>query len=295
MGESQAHETGSDGARRRRRGPRNQGRDAARTPTPREASEDGPAGGVPAVEGQESEAANSRREAVRIRQLARLGALFAGFAHEIKNPLSTIGLNLQLVKEDLGVAESPRDQRIVRRLSVVESEVLRLQGILEQFLGYVRVPELKLARVNLDSLLRDVVEFVQPEMHERGIPVRILGDGADHDVELDADQFRAVVVNLLRNAMDACRDGGEVIVATRSNQREAIVQVIDTGSGMSPEVFAKAFTPYFSTKRQGTGLGLPTARRIVEQHGGTIQLDSEPGRGTAFTIRLPLRSAEVKE
>ncbi|MBI5850462.1 MAG: GHKL domain-containing protein [Planctomycetes bacterium] len=230
---------------------------------------------------------------MRIRQLARLGALFAGFAHEIKNPLSTIGLNLQLVKEDLGAAESPRDQRIVRRLSVVESEVLRLQGILEQFLGYVRVPELKLARVNLDALLRDVVEFVQPEMHERGVPVRILGDGADHDVELDADQFRAVIVNLLRNAMDACHDGGEVIVATRSNEREAIVQVIDTGSGMSPEVFAKAFTPYFSTKRQGTGLGLPTARRIVEQHGGTIQLDSEPGRGTAFTIRLPLRAAEV--
>ncbi|MCC6782872.1 MAG: GHKL domain-containing protein [Planctomycetes bacterium] len=254
-----------------------------------------PSGGP---EAQDGEAAKTRREAVRIRQLARLGALFAGFAHEIKNPLSTIGLNLQLVKEDLGEPDSPRDQRIVRRLNVVESEVRRLQGILEQFLGYVRVPELHTRRMHLDSLLRELVEFVQPEMRERGVPVRFLGDGADREVELDADQFRAVIVNLLRNAMDACQDGGEVIVTTRTQggvagAHEAIVQVIDTGSGMTPEVREKAFTPYFSTKKQGTGLGLPTARRIVEQHGGSIQLDSEPGRGTAFTIRLPLAGASA--
>jgi signal transduction histidine kinase len=224
---------------------------------------------------------------VRIRQLARLGALFAGFAHEIRNPLSTIGLNLQLVREDLGEPESPRDQRILRRIDVVESEVRRLQGILEQFLDYVRVPALARRPVRIDDFLRQIVEFVQPEVHERGIALRFLGDGHSAEIEVDPDQFRAVVVNLIRNAMDACAEGGEIIVATRTLDEVEVVQVIDTGTGMAPDVRDKAFTPYFSTKQQGTGLGLPTARRVVEQHGGTIQLDSEPGRGTAFTIRLP--------
>ncbi|MGE3877839.1 MAG: PAS domain-containing sensor histidine kinase [Planctomycetota bacterium] len=240
--------------------------------------------------GAEVESARLLRESVRTRQLARLGALFAGFAHEIRNPLSTIGLNLQLVAEELRLAESPREQRIARRITVVESEVRRLQDILEQFLGFVRVPELRRQPVALGALLRSIVEFVEPEMHERSTPFRLLCDDTDLTVDLDPDQFRAVLVNLLRNAMDATAQGGEVIVAARAVGDEVLVQVIDTGIGMTPEVKAQAFTPYFSTKKHGTGLGLPTARRVVEQHGGRLQLDSEVGRGTAFTIHLPRRT-----
>ncbi|MFO1052118.1 MAG: ATP-binding protein [Planctomycetota bacterium] len=245
--------------------------------------------------GVDDEPARALRESVRTRQLARLGALFAGFAHEIKNPLSTIGLNLQLVKEDLGDGETARDQRIVRRIHVLEGEVRRLQGILEQFLAFVRVPELKRREVDVDGLLRDVVEFVQPEAQERRVPLRLLADGNDGRLEIDPDQFRAVIVNLLRNAMDACADGGEIILVTRHAQEAVTVQVIDTGAGMTPEVREKVFTPYFSTKKHGTGLGLPTARRVIEQHGGTLKLDSEPGRGTAFTIWLPRDAAKKEE
>ena len=287
MSESAAQGPGSSRPRRRQRSPRSTS--AADLSELRQAGDGSSTGGDASAA---LDLSPSLREAVRTRQLARLGALFAGFAHEIKNPLSTIGLNLQLVKEDLGVAETPRDQRIVRRLNVVESEVRRLQGILEQFLGYVRVPDLQLRPVQLEELLGDIVEFLRPEMQERGVPVRFLFDGRRQAIDLDADQFRAVIVNLMRNAMDACASGGEVIVGTRLLDDAAVVQVIDTGIGMTDEVRASAFAPYFSTKKQGTGLGLPTARRIVEQHGGTIQLDSEPGRGTAFTIRLPLHSAQ---
>lgn len=229
----------------------------------------------------------SLREQVRVRQLARLGALFAGFAHEIRNPLSTIGLNLQLVKEDIGTSESPRDQRVLRRLTVVESEVQRLQGILEQFLGYVRVPELRVESVPLDGLLREIVDFFQPEAAGRGVSLRYFGDPTLLAVPLDRDQFHAVVVNLLRNALDACGQGDEIMLSARSVDGHVLVQVTDTGAGMPTAVRDNAFAPYFSTKKHGTGLGLPTARRIVEEHGGELTVHSEAGRGSDFLIRLP--------
>jgi signal transduction histidine kinase len=128
-----------------------------------------------------------------------------------------------------------------------------------------------------------------PEMRERGVSLRLYVDGTVGEVELDPGQFRAVVVNLLRNALDACTSGDQVMVATRADAGTVVVQITDTGSGMTREVLQRAFTPYFSTKKSGTGLGLPTARRIIEQHGGTIELASESGRGTQFTIRLPSR------
>jgi len=247
--------------------------------------------GQPAENEASDPPVGSLREQVRVRQLARLGALFAGFAHEIRNPLSTIGLNLQLVKEDIGSSESPRDQRVLRRLTVVESEVQRLQGILEQFLGYVRVPELRVESVPLDAVLREIVDFFQPEAAGRGVSLRYFGDPSLQAVSLDRDQFHAVVVNLLRNALEACASGDEVMLSLRSLAGHVVVQVTDTGAGMPAAVRDSAFAPYFSTKKHGTGLGLPTARRIVEQHGGELTLDSEEGRGTMFTIRLPSNAA----
>ena len=196
-------------------------------------------------------------------------------------------MNLQLVKEELGTAESQHDRRIVRRLSVVESEVKRLQSILDQFLEYVRVPELRTRPTLLNEMLQDLVEFVSPEAEEKDVSLRFYGDADLEQIELDPDQFRAVVVNLLRNALDACGAGDQIMLSTRAEDGEVTVQVTDTGSGMSAEVLEKAFTPYFSTKKTGTGLGLPTARRIIEMHGGTLELNSDPERGTQFTIRLP--------
>ncbi len=255
------------------------------------AQERTPEGDRPAGRGR---AANER---VRARQLARLGALFAGFAHEIRNPLSTIGLNLQLVEEDLGAAKDPREERILRRITVVEAEVKRLQSILEQFLGYVRVPDLQLAPVVIDRLLREIVEFEQPETDQKGVSLRLMTDDTAGQVELDANQFRAVIVNLVRNALDACRPGDQILLSSRRNGgdgNEVVVQVTDTGVGMTADVLEKAFTPYFSTKKTGTGLGLPTARRIIEQHGGVLELQSDPERGTQFTIRLPAAGDEAR-
>ncbi len=227
------------------------------------------------------------QELHRTQQLARLGAVFAGFAHEIRNPLSTIGLNLQLVKEDMADATTSRERRNLRRLTVVESEAKRLQSILDEFLGFVRVPKLEIRPVPLNSLLAELVEFVLPEASAREVELRMYADGNVNAVPVDGDKFRAVVVNLLRNALDACDAGDEIMVATRLTGNSVVVLITDTGCGMTAEVRKNAFDPYFSTKKNGTGLGLPTARRMIELHGGSLELHSEPDHGTQFLIRLP--------
>lgn len=233
-----------------------------------------------------------RKERARTEHLAKLGGLLAAFAHEIRNPLSTIGLNLQLVKEDYTDAESTRDRRTHKRLTVVEGEVKRLQSMVEEFLGFVRTPLPKRRPTDINTLLQGLVELSEPELREAGVTLKFFPSPGLGKIELDPDQISAIVVNLLRNAGDACQEGDEVLVALRGKPDNVIVQVTDTGAGMEPEVSAQAFQPYFSTKKRGTGLGLALARRIAEDHGGSLELSSEVGKGTQFTLRLPTDSAD---
>ncbi|MBX3461670.1 MAG: two-component sensor histidine kinase [Planctomycetes bacterium] len=232
-------------------------------------------------------AREERLARIRTQRLAQLGTLLAGFAHEVRNPLSTIGLNLQLVLEEFREPESPRDKRTQKRLSTVEGEVRRLQKILEEFLGFARAPEPKLAPVDLNARLEALVQFQEPEFRDLGITLRFY-PGADIGlVPVDWDHLQAAIVNLLRNAKEATPAGGEVLVSTVREGAQVAIRVTDTGSGMPPDVQARVFEPFFSTKRAGTGLGLPTVRRVVEEHGGTLTLQSEPGKGTQFSMRLP--------
>lgn len=234
-------------------------------------------------------------ERTRAESLAQLGALFAGFAHEIRNPLSTISLNLQLVEEDLHDAETQRDKRTRKRVQVLKSEVARLQAILDEFLRFARMPELQKEPTDLDAFVRDLVEFHAPEMKSAGIALRSLSEPRLPRVHVDKAQLRAAIVNLLKNAREACSEGDEIIVtvrrdpsATGQGVRGITISVADTGPGMPGDVREKAFQPYFSTKRTGTGLGLPTVKRIIEEHGGSITLSSEVGKGTLFTLWLPI-------
>ena len=231
------------------------------------------------------------RERDRTERLAQLGTLFAGFAHEVRNPLSTIGLNLQLVKEDFAEAESTRDRRTHKRLTVVQQEVKRLQEILEEFLGFVRAPTPKRRLVELNPLLRGLVDFTGPEAEGKGIGLRFYPGAEVGTVSVDPDLLKAAIVNQLRNAQEACSDGDEIMVSSKVRGDAVLIQVTDTGPGMPEDVRERAFTPYFSTKKSGTGLGLAMVRRTVEEHGGSLEMSSEPGRGTQFTIRLPLPEA----
>jgi two-component system, NtrC family, sensor histidine kinase HydH len=238
-----------------------------------------------------SPAREDRQARIRTQRLAHLGALLAGFAHEVRNPLSTIGLNLQLVLEDFREPETARDKRTQKRLATVEGEVRRLQKILEEFLSFARAPEPKLGSVDLNGRLQALVEFHEPEMREHGIALRFFPSQDVGRIPGDWDHLQAAVGNLLRNAKEATPPGGEILVSTARDGAFALLRVIDTGAGIPADVQARVFEPYFSTKKAGTGLGLPTVRRVVEEHGGTVTMQSEVGKGTQFTLRLPARPA----
>jgi len=231
--------------------------------------------------------------------LAELGQLAGGLAHEIKNPLSTINVNLKLLSEDLSRREDEDKEsaRMLRRLQSIREESDRLRGILDDFLHYAGRYELDLAATDLRRLIGELADFFRPQAE--GTKVLLRTDLPEREVRsrVDPGLIKQAVLNLLINAVDAMsRDGGEggpppggeLLIRLSAQRGRAILEVIDTGPGMPPETAERIFDVYFSTKKQGTGLGLPTTRRIVREHGGTIRVDSEPGKGTRFTIALPM-------
>jgi signal transduction histidine kinase len=235
----------------------------------------------------------ARMQKIRTQRLAQLGTLLAGFAHEVRNPLSTIGLNLQLVLEDFQEPETVRDKRTQKRLSAVEGEVRRLQTILEEFLKHARAPEPKLRAVNLNEKLQALIDFHHLEMKDVDLSMRFYPGREVAEVWCDWDLVQAAVVNLMRNAKEATPSGGQIFVSTMREQDFVVINVTDTGEGIDLQQIDRVLEPYFSTKKGGTGLGLPTARRVAEDHGGTLTMQSEPGKGTQFSLRLPIRQGDA--
>ncbi len=234
---------------------------------------------------------------------AEVASMTRGLAHEIRNPLSTIGLNAQLLAEgigDLDLEESDR-ARLGRRVEALAREAERLRGILEDFLEFAGELHLEPAPGDLNAVVEELVDFFLPQAQSQGVRLRAETATGEAPARFDAAHLKQAVLNLMLNAVQAMggQDDGvprELILRTERAQgvgRDSSVRlhVIDTGPGMDEATRAKLFDPYFTTKPGGTGLGLPTARRIVEGMGGEIGLHSEPGRGTDFTITLPAAEA----
>jgi signal transduction histidine kinase len=220
-------------------------------------------------------------------QYAEISQLAGGLAHEIRNPLSTLSLNLDLLAEDLHDADTPRDRRVRQRVDRLKREVQRLYDILENFLRFARVQELKLDATDLNSLIEELCDFYEPQASTQGIVVRTQFAPDLLRLPIDADLFKQAVLNLMLNAEHAMAEGGELIMTTRADGRGVVLDVIDTGVGMEEDVRAKIFDPFYSTRPGGSGLGLPTTRKIIESHGGSIEVYSVPGKGSRFSIRLP--------
>lgn len=220
-------------------------------------------------------------------------------AHEIKNPLSTIKVNLKLVSEDLEGADvagrrlEKGDQRLaraVRKIAVIQKETDRLEQILEGFLRYIGKTELQLASVDVNSLVGDMIDFYSPQALSHSITIRQGLSNEPLICSVDVDMLKQVILNLFINAQQAMLSGGELIIRTNRQKKEAVIQISDTGSGISAERLPKIFDIYYSSRPEGSGLGLPTAKKIIVAHNGSITVDSEPGRGTSFTIRLPVEN-----
>jgi two-component system, NtrC family, sensor histidine kinase HydH len=221
-------------------------------------------------------------------QYAEISQLAGGLAHEIRNPLSTLSLNLDLLLEDFQNPESPRDRRVLQRLERLRPEVHRLHGILESFLRFARVQDLKLEPTDLNTIIDEMRDFYEPHAGTKGIVVRTTFARDLPLVELDRELFKQALLNLVLNAEHAMPNGGELILTTRQQGRWVRLDVVDTGVGMAPEVQARIFDAFFATRASGSGLGLPTTRKIIEAHGGAMDVQSDLGKGSQFSVRLPL-------
>lgn len=240
------------------------------------------------------------RKNSRDKQLEELSRLTGELAHEIKNPLSTIKINLKLTAEELehcntgeagktmDAKEGLRYARALRKIAVIQKEADRLEQILDGFLRYIDRTELQLASVDINELVSDMVDFYSPQAYSHSITMR---QGLCREplvCKVDADMIKQVILNLFINAQQAMSEGGELMIKTSRQKEKAVIQICDTGSGIAPDRLSHIFDAFYSSRPHGSGLGLPTAKKNVEAHKGTIRVDSEPGKGTSFTIQLPL-------
>ena len=220
-------------------------------------------------------------------QFNELAALAGSLAHEIKNPLSVIRMNMELLAEDFATPETPRERRALAKIDMVSRQCTRLENLLNDFLRFSKVRNLDLNIGSLNEQIERVLDLFEAQAHEAGVEiVRYL----DHDlpsVLLDSETLQAALLNLVKNALEAMPEGGQLIARTRVTRTGVALDLIDTGCGMDERTAMRMFEAFFSTKNGGSGLGLPTARKIIEAHGGRIGVHSEVGRGTQFTLEFP--------
>ncbi len=211
-----------------------------------------------------------------------------GFIHEIKNRVGTLSLNLQLLAEDFDPPQTPRERRALERVQRLHAECQKLVGLAADFLRFARVRDLQLQPTPIEEVVTRLVDFLTPTARQKNIEIKWFVAPDLPPVLLDRDAFEQCLLNLMLNAEQAMPHGGTLTLVGRRDGNWLDLEVIDTGGGIPPEVMPRIFQPFFSTRPDGHGLGLAIARRIVQAHGGSIAVDSTPGCGTCFTIRLPI-------
>jgi len=232
------------------------------------------------------------------RKLSALGRLMAGVAHEVKNPLNAMTIHLELLRQKLAAVREPvavaaggapaRSVDVTKHVDIIGSEIHRLDEVVNGFLKFARPDELKLQPVDLGALVSDVATTAAPEAERRGVAMKI--ECADHLPGINADpgMLGQAVLNLALNACQAMPDGGTLKIACRAASRGRVEVVVeDTGIGIPPEHLGRIFDLYFTTKEQGSGIGLSMVYRIVQLHDGEVEVESTPGHGTKFRLIFP--------
>ncbi|GAX62306.1 signal transduction histidine kinase [Candidatus Scalindua japonica] len=221
-------------------------------------------------------------------ELNYLNTLAAGLVHEIKNPLNAISINLQLLNEDLQDQDSERDRKMSNRVQLLQKEVGRLDHILSDFLRFAKTPVLHFEKCDINGVIESVLDFIGPEAMQNSIRILKSFDTTLPKCNLDSSVIKQALLNVILNAQQAMPNGGELMVRTYQNGENVFIDITDTGVGVQENKIDKIFQVYYSTKKNGTGLGLPTARRIIEENRGTINIRSEDGKGSSFLIKLPV-------
>jgi two-component system NtrC family sensor kinase len=231
-------------------------------------------------------AALAEHRLARSEKLAAVGQLAAGIAHEIYNPLNIIGGFAEFLS-----AKTPADDPRRSALEDIGRETDRCRRLVADLLGFARERPPQMKPTDLNALAAEAVELAGARARPGGVNVIFHPDGNLPLIETDQDQIMQVLMNLLLNACQALPNGGEVGVETRLDEDRAVLSVRDTGAGLSPENMAKIFTPFFTTKENGTGLGLALSYAVVERHGGELRAENDPRGGARFTMSLPIKGA----
>jgi len=235
-----------------------------------------------------SELKRAEREIWQVEKMSALGRLAASVAHEVGNPLGAIDIQLQLLQEDIAAIDGELAEKVNRRVQIARLEMRRLDGIVQNFLRFSRPPALHLKQVSPNDLLRHIFALVEPEAREHGIDLILDPAEPLPAIEVDENQLSQALLNLLINAFQAVPDGSRILLRSRLQEDEVVLEIHDNGHGIPQEDLERIFEFYYTTKDEGTGLGLSIAQRIVHQHGGTLTLESEAGEGTQVYIRLPI-------
>jgi len=231
--------------------------------------------------------------------------LAAGVAHEIGNPLNALNIHLQLLERELrqlGAPETADDggvtpdaiEGLSELVGIARKEVTRLDLIITQFLRAIRPTAPKLESTRIETLVEESLTLLQQEVQNRAIEIEVEKQGPLRPIKVDRDQIKQIFFNLIKNAFQAMPDGGALRITMHCTSTHMVIAFEDTGRGIDPADFARIFEPYHTTKSTGSGLGLMIVQRIVQDHGGHIEIASAPEKGTRFTIQLPLAERRIR-
>ncbi|UUO08124.1 ATP-binding protein [Blastopirellula sp. J2-11] len=237
-----------------------------------------------------SESSSAENQTINQRLLEQyneIAQLAGSLAHEIKNPLSVIRMNMDLLAEELDPPQTSAERRALQKTKIVQDQCMRLQNLLDDFLRFARLRQLNLLPGSLNEQVDRVLDFVAAQAEKQGIEIVRFLDADLPSINLDAETLYSALLNLVINAIQAMPDGGTLMVRTQETRHGVALGFIDDGCGMNEETALHMFDAFYSTKDGGSGLGLPLARKIIDAHHARIDVQSELGRGTKFTLEFP--------
>ena len=224
-------------------------------------------------------------------RMATVGRLSLKVAHEVRNPISAIELNAEMLQEIIRGGSEQDLEEASGLVTAIRDQVTALDALTEEYLAFARFPRPQFEDESINHLVEELAEFVRPVAARQGLSVRVETDQTVPTLEIDRGLLRQAVWNLVKNGFEAMSRGGQLTIATRVNGEAVEIAVSDSGAGISAEVEQRLFEPFFTTKTQGTGLGLGIARQITEEHGGELRWANAREGGATFTIRLPMKRA----
>ena len=221
--------------------------------------------------------------------------LAAGVAHEIGNPLNALNIHLELLARELAPLPQAQREPLAALVQIARSEVSRLDAIITQFLHALRPARPQLVMANAGTLLRETLTLMRTEIENRRIEIAIANAEGLPLIPVDPAQIKQVYFNLIKNALEAMPDGGTMAISFQVGDAYLTIDFLDSGAGIAPGDFNRIFEPYHTTKSSGHGLGLMIVQRIVQEHGGQIEVSSKPDTGTRFRILLPLAERRIRK